>query len=49
MPQTVHNELIKDIRFVLVGRGIYALNEWGYEKGVVKDVIKGILKDQKNL
>lgn len=40
---TAHNELIKDPRFVLVGRGLYALTEWGYEKGVVKDVIKGIL------
>ena len=39
-PQTVHNELIKDDRFVLVGRGIYALREWGYEEGEVKDVIK---------
>ncbi|MFH1509545.1 MAG: sigma factor-like helix-turn-helix DNA-binding protein [Candidatus Nealsonbacteria bacterium] len=47
LPQTVHNELIKDTRFVLVGRGIYALNEWGYEKGVVKDVIKSILKEYK--
>ena len=27
-PQTVHNELIKDTRFVLVGRGTYALAEW---------------------
>ena len=42
--ETVHNELIKDSRFVLVGRGIYALTEWGYEKGVVSDVISEILK-----
>ncbi|MFH1582368.1 MAG: sigma factor-like helix-turn-helix DNA-binding protein [bacterium] len=48
LPQTVHNELIKDARFVLVGRGIYALNEWGYEKGIVKDVIKSILEENKN-
>lgn len=41
---TTHNELIKDDRFVLVGRGLYALSEWGYIKGVVKDVIKAILK-----
>jgi hypothetical protein len=47
LPQTVHNELIKDARFVLVGRGIYALNEWGYEKGFVKDVIRDILKQNK--
>lgn len=42
-PQTVHNELIKDDRFVLVGRGIYALSEWGYTAGTVKDVIERIL------
>ena len=42
--QTVHNELIKDQNFVLVGRGIYALVEWGYKKGTVKDVIEEILK-----
>ncbi|MDO8655027.1 MAG: sigma factor-like helix-turn-helix DNA-binding protein [bacterium] len=42
--QTVHNELIKDKRFVLVGRGKYALSEWGAEPGTVKDVIVGILK-----
>ncbi len=39
IPQTVHNELIKDPRFVLVGRGLYALKEWGYEPGTVRDVI----------
>lgn len=42
-PATTHNELIKDSRFVLVGRGLYALKEWGYEPGVVRDVIKNIL------
>src|SRR3989344_1608948 len=36
-PQTVHNELIKDPRFVLVGRGLYALTEWGFEPGTVSD------------
>jgi hypothetical protein len=41
---TTHNELIKDPRFVLVGRGLYALSEWGYMSGVVKDVIKNILE-----
>jgi len=41
---TCHNELIKDARFVLVGRGIYALSEWGYKSGVVRDVIKELLK-----
>ena len=43
-PQTVHNELIKDNRFVLVGRGIYALSEWGYKKGTVKEVVAEILR-----
>jgi len=42
--QTVHNELIKDSRFVLVGRGMYALSEWGYSAGTVKDVLVDILK-----
>ncbi len=41
---TTHNELIKDKRFVLVGRGLYALAEWGYVSGVVKDVIKKMLE-----
>ncbi len=40
---TTHNELIKDPRFVLVGRGLYALTEWGYTPGVVRDVIRDIL------
>jgi hypothetical protein len=40
---TTHNELIKDDRFVLVGRGLYALTEWGYSAGVVKDVLRDIL------
>ncbi|OHA58614.1 MAG: hypothetical protein A2571_02495 [Candidatus Vogelbacteria bacterium RIFOXYD1_FULL_44_32] len=43
-PATCHNELIKDSRFVLVGRGLYALAEWGYSRGVVLDVIRAILK-----
>ncbi len=41
---TTHNELIKDPRFVLVGRGLYALAEWGYMSGVVKDVIKKLIE-----
>jgi DNA-directed RNA polymerase delta subunit len=41
---TCHNELIKDNRFVLVGRGLYALTEWGYTAGVVKDVLQEIIK-----
>lgn len=41
---TCHNELIKDGRFVLVGRGLYALSEWGYQTGVVRDVISDLLR-----
>jgi hypothetical protein len=41
---TCHNELIKDSRFVLVGRGIYALAEWGYKAGIAREVIEDILK-----
>jgi len=44
-PQTVHNELIKDPRFVLVGRGTYALADWGYEPGTVRDVLVSVLKN----
>lgn len=43
---TTHNELIKDSRFVLVGRGMYALAEWGYKAGIARDVIKDILKKE---
>jgi len=42
--QAIHNELIKDKRFVLIGRGIYALKEWGYKKGTVADIISDVLK-----
>lgn len=42
--QAIHNELIKDKRFVLIGRGIYALKEWGYQKGTVADIIAAVLK-----
>jgi hypothetical protein len=45
-PQTVHNELIKDLRFVLVGRGTYALAEWGYVPGTIKDIITKVLKEK---
>lgn len=44
-PQTVHNELIKDGRFVLVGRGTYALSDWGFRPGTVREVLKSILKE----
>ncbi len=42
--QAIHNELIKDKRFVLIGRGIYALDQWGYSKGTVADIISDVLK-----
>jgi Sigma-70, region 4 len=44
--QAIHNELIKDKRFVLIGRGIYALREWGYKKGTVADVISEVLRKE---
>jgi hypothetical protein len=44
--QAIHNELIKDPRFVLIGRGIYALKEWGYKKGTVSDVIAEVLRKE---
>lgn len=44
--QSVHNELIKNEEFVLVGRGIYALSEWGYEPGVVEEVIVEVLTEE---
>lgn len=47
--QAVHNELIKDKRFVLIGRGIYALAEWGYQAGTVADIIEDILKEESPL
>ena len=42
--QAIHNELIKDSRFILIGRGIYALSSWGYKKGTISDIIKSILE-----
>ena len=42
--QTVHNELIKDKRFVLVGRGVYALVEWGFARGTVREILTDILE-----
>ncbi len=43
--QAIHNELIKDSRFILIGRGIYALANWGFDKGTVADIISDILKE----
>lgn len=47
--QAVHNELIRHDNFVLIGRGIYALGEWGYESGTVADVIEKMLSNGKEL
>ncbi len=44
--QAVHNELIRYPQFVLVGRGLYALREWGFEPGTVADVIEAILREK---
>ena len=47
--QAVHNELIKDQRFILIGRGIYALAEWGYTPGTVAEIISGVLREEQPL
>jgi len=47
--QAVHNELIKDIRFILIGRGIYALAEWGYTPGTVAEIISAVLREDQPL
>ena len=43
-PQAIHNELIKDPRFILIGRGIYALDSWGYKKGTIAETIAEVLE-----
>jgi DNA-directed RNA polymerase delta subunit len=48
LPESVHNELIRNNKFVLIGRGLYALTEWGYQPGTVKDIIKDLLKKNKS-
>ncbi|MBI3273904.1 MAG: winged helix-turn-helix domain-containing protein, partial [Candidatus Colwellbacteria bacterium] len=45
LKQTVHNELIKDKRFVLVGRGMYGLKEWGFREGTVKDILASLFRE----
>lgn len=47
--QAVHNELIRYPQFVLVGRGLYALKEWGYQDGTVADIIEDLLKKKSPL
>jgi len=44
--QAVHNELIRYDQFVLVGRGLYTLKEFGFSKGTVADVIESLLKQK---
>lgn len=44
-PATVHNELILDEKYVLIGRGIYALKEWGYSDGTVVHVVEEVLRE----
>lgn len=46
-PPTVHNELILNKQYVLIGRGIYALRDWGYKPGVVADVLIETLRNGK--
>lgn len=48
LPQTVHNELIKDDRFVLAGRGVYGLSEWGLEGGTVREIIMSLFKEKQS-
>lgn len=47
--QAVHNELIRYDDFILIGRGIYALKEWGYTAGTVSDIITSLLKKTENM
>jgi predicted transcriptional regulator len=47
--QAIHNELIKDDRFILVGRGLYGLSEWGYHSGTLSDIITEVLREQSPL
>lgn len=47
--QAVHNELIRDEHFVLVGRGLYGLKEWGYKSGTVADIIEDLLRKKSSL
>lgn len=43
--QAVHNDLIRYDDFVLVGRGMYALSEWGIPAGTVVDIIAKVLQE----
>lgn len=43
---TIHNELIKDEKFVLVGKGTYTLKEFGVIPGTAREIIHHFLKKQ---
>ncbi len=47
--QAVHNELIRNEDFIIIGRGIYALKEWGFNQGTVSDVITDVLKGRESM
>lgn len=47
--QAVHNELIRYSDFILIGRGIYALKEWGYSSGTVSDIIESLLNGKEQM
>ena len=40
---TVHNALIRDPRFILVGRGLYGLKVWDFYPGSTLDIIREII------
>ncbi len=42
---TIHNELIRNTEFVLIGRWIYALKEWWFTPWTVIDIICSILNE----
>lgn len=44
--EAIHNELIRSGQFVLVGRGMYALKDWGYVEGTVADIIEALLREK---
>lgn len=43
--QAIHNELIRHDEFVLVGRGMYGLQEWNIPSGTVCDLIIQVLNE----
>lgn len=43
--QAIHNELIRQDGFPLVGRGLYGLQEWGMASGTVADLLVEVFED----